>query len=80
MHVRDRVHGFRAVISRTPQWISGLNSRSDGRENKKESEKERARKRARKREREQEKEERAIAEKQYSVSGISGIKGFTVWL
>lgn len=29
LHVRDLVHGFRAVISRTPQWMSGLNSRSD---------------------------------------------------
>lgn len=26
------MHGFRAVISITPQWISGLNSRSNGRE------------------------------------------------
>lgn len=30
LHVRDLVHGFRAVISTTPQWISGLNSRSEG--------------------------------------------------
>lgn len=28
LHVKDLVHGFRAVISITPQWISGLNSRS----------------------------------------------------
>lgn len=28
LHVRDLVHGFRAVISTTPQWISALNSRS----------------------------------------------------
>lgn len=28
LHVSDLVHGFRAVISTTPQWISGLNSRS----------------------------------------------------
>lgn len=30
LHVRDLVHGFRAVISTTPQWMSGLNSRSEG--------------------------------------------------
>lgn len=28
LHVSDLVHGFRVVISTTPQWISGLNSRS----------------------------------------------------
>lgn len=31
LHVRDLVQGFRDVTSITPQWISGLNSRSDGR-------------------------------------------------
>ncbi len=34
LHVKDLVHGLRAVISTTPQWISGLNSRSDLREKK----------------------------------------------
>lgn len=28
LHVKDLVHGLCAVISITPQWISGLNSRS----------------------------------------------------
>ncbi len=35
LHVKDLVHGLRAVISITPQWISGLNSRSDLRKKKK---------------------------------------------
>lgn len=38
LHVRDLVHGFRAVRSTTPQWISGLNSRSEAPQEKKESE------------------------------------------
>lgn len=29
LHVKDLVHGFRAVTSITPQWTSGLNSRSE---------------------------------------------------
>lgn len=32
LHVSDLVHGFRVVISTTPQWISGLNSRSEATE------------------------------------------------